>query len=193
MDGAKSKGVSKLNFFKFTKNSESYDNLYYELLYDFADRRLSPKEEEIDVFRIREDGFKKQVIKTGVWYRLFEHMMTQVKNNNHSFSKLGYHYVLSKAKIKYRLLSREAIKINRQPKDIVRLYVNKCKDRKVYYSLQKVMKIGKFMNSNSNFGKSGIIQRFSAVDMDFLMKLGVKEGLEDVLPTVDNDKKGIFF
>lgn len=159
----------KFKYFKFNKAAFTYDGLYYELLYDFADRKLPLK--DYGILKLEDENNKKENLKYGIWFHLLKEMKNKIERNNNSISKLGYLYTYKKAKIKYIQLMKEALRLNKQPKDIVRVYVHKCKEIKINHSLQKVMKIGKFVKGSRSTINCGLIQRVSNIHLTNLNKL----------------------
>jgi hypothetical protein len=189
MDLQKRKSRIKFSYFKYIKDKFTYDGLYYQLLYDFADGNLPLRDQCL--FKVREEKCMNFQTHKGVWFQLLEELLKTVNRGNQVISKLGYHYVLRRAKEKYIEIIKEANKANKIPKDLLRLYIHKCKERKIYYSLQKVMKIGRLIDpKNSNFLKHGLIQRVSNVNLCILKKmLGNNEMPSIELNTFDNDKE----
>lgn len=133
---------------KFGKKKFSYDNLFYDLLYDFA--HGTKNIHDPNLFKFNTKKMKKKYPVESNWYKLYCSISSAKKKVNvsgieHEIPVLGYKYILLKAKIKFMELHKEALKINRPVVDIVRLYTHSLKQKKMNASLEKFLNIG---NSN---------------------------------------------
>jgi hypothetical protein len=126
---------------KFTKEAFSYDVLYYNFLYEFAEGKIQMKDQKLLI--VKPDRYNKTYPALNNWFRIYTEInVNKIFIRGEDIPILGYKYIFQKSKIKYKELLKEALKINRPVLDIVRVYVQTCKQGRVNLSFQ-----------NSFFGK----------------------------------------
>jgi hypothetical protein len=136
------KSVFKIkNKSNFTKESFSYDILYYNFLYEYAEGKIQMKDPKLLI--IKPDRYNKTYPPLSNWFRIYTEInVNKIFIKGEEIPILGYNYIFQKSKIKYKELLKESLKINRPVLDIVRVYVQTCKQGRVNLTFQ-----------NSFFGK----------------------------------------
>jgi hypothetical protein len=155
------KKVKLQKILKFKHNNFSYENLLYDLLLDFARGRLYLNKGIMH----KNLGQQSKPNWTSVFKQLFN--KKEVDNRN-TISNLGYCYILNKAKTKYIRLLKESIRMNKSPFEIVTIYINKFKEKKINYSVGKALKINPTIRGDRK-SYVGLLQKSSSINLKHLI------------------------